>query len=38
MGIVSAPPVLKHFTAVLEPLPSRQQNLADSALCETASA
>jgi tryptophanase len=38
MRIVSAPPVLKHFTAVLEPVQSRQQNLAESALCETASA
>jgi tryptophanase len=36
MRIVSAPPVLKHFTAVLEPLQSQQQKLAQSALRETA--
>jgi tryptophanase len=38
MRVVSAPPVLKHFTAVLEPLQSHQQKLAESALLETASA
>jgi tryptophanase len=31
MRVVSAPPMLKHFTAVLEPLPARAHKLAESA-------
>jgi tryptophanase len=38
MRIVSAPRVLKHFTAALEPLQSHQQKPAESALREMASA
>ena len=41
MRVVSAPPMLRHFTAVLEPLPTRHDKLAESAqhaARETASA